>query len=41
MILNYFDGNSFKPHGIKLSLPITLGDKNILIEVEVVDSPLY
>lgn len=38
--LKYFHGHSFKPHGIFPTLPIELGGKTVLIEMEVVDAPL-
>jgi hypothetical protein len=39
-MLKAFDGHVFKPHGIVLSFPITLGGKTVTIEVEVVDAPI-
>jgi hypothetical protein len=39
-ILKYFDGHSFKPHGILTSLPIELRGKTVSVEVEVVDATL-
>ena len=39
-VLTTFDGRSFRPHGIILSLKVHLGGKTIAIEVEVVDAPL-
>jgi hypothetical protein len=35
-----FDGQGFHPHGLLQSLPIQLGGKNVIVDVEVVDSPL-
>jgi hypothetical protein len=40
MMLRAFDGKCFHPHGILQSLPIQLGDKTIIVDVEVVDAPL-
>lgn len=39
-ILKAFDGHTFQPHGILTTLPIELGGKTVLAEVEVVDAPL-
>jgi hypothetical protein len=35
-----FDGQDFHPHGLLQSLPIQLGGKNVIVDVEVVDAPL-
>ena len=39
-MLKSFDGHVFKPHGIVPSFPVTLGDKTVNVEVEVVDAPI-
>ena len=39
-MLTAFDGRSFRPHGILPSLKFHLGEKTVVIEVEVVDAPL-
>ena len=39
-VLKAFDGNMFTPHGIHVALPIELGGKTVVVEVEVVNSPL-
>jgi hypothetical protein len=39
-LLTYFDGLSFRTHGIIPSFPIQLGGKTVCVEVEVVDAPL-
>ena len=39
-MLTVFDGISFQPHKILLSLKVQLGGKTIAIEVKVVDAPL-
>jgi hypothetical protein len=40
MMLHAFDGRVFHPHGLLQSLPIQLGGKTIIVDVEVVDAPL-
>jgi hypothetical protein len=35
-----FNGRGFHSHGILQSLPIQLGGKNVIVDVEVVDAPL-
>jgi hypothetical protein len=40
MMLHAFDGQGFHPHGILQSLPIQLGGKTVIVDVEVVDAPL-
>ena len=40
-MLTTFDGISFQSHGIFPSLKVQLGGKIVVIEVEVVDAPLY
>ena len=40
-LLKAFNGHSFKPHGWNHpALPVELGGKTVMIEVEVVDAPL-
>ena len=39
-MLKAFDGYVFKPHGIVPMFPVTLGDKTVTVEVEVVDTPI-
>ena len=39
--LKVFNGWGFQPHGLISSLAVELGVKNISIQVEVVDTPLY
>lgn len=39
-ILKAFDGHLFSPHGIIAAFPIKLGGKTIIVEVEVVNTPL-
>ena len=38
--LKSFDGHVFKPHGIVPAFTITLGGKNVNVEMEVVDVPI-
>jgi hypothetical protein len=40
MMLCTFDGQGLHPHGFLQSLPIQLGGKTIIVDVEVVDAPL-
>ena len=39
-MLNVFNGHVFKPHGIVLVFPVTLGGNIINVEVKVVDVPI-
>ena len=39
-IFKFFDGHTFQSYGILTAFPIRLGGKTILMEVEVVDSPI-
>jgi hypothetical protein len=39
-LLTYFDGHSFRPHGIIPSFLVQLGGKTMCVEVEVVDASL-
>ena len=39
-MLKAFDGHVFKPHGIFAAFPVTLGGKNVSVEVEVVKAPI-
>ena len=39
-MLTYFDGRSFRSHGILPCLEVQLGGNIVAIEVEVVDAPL-
>lgn len=39
-ILTAFDGRSFSPYKIFIALPITLGGKIVVVEVEIIDRPL-
>jgi hypothetical protein len=39
-LLMYFDGRSFRPHGIIPSFPMQLGGKTMCVEIEVVDALL-
>jgi hypothetical protein len=39
-LLTYFDGCSFRPHGIIPSLPVQLGGNTVCALVEVVDAPI-
>ena len=39
-MLKEFDGHTLKHHGILTKFPIGLGSKNVLVDVEVVNSPL-
>ena len=38
--LKYFDGRGFHPYGILQDLPIEVEEKNVNLDVEVVDAPL-
>jgi hypothetical protein len=40
-MLRAFDGRGFRPHELFQSLAIQLGGKNVSIDVEVVNAPLY
>jgi hypothetical protein len=40
MMLRTFYGHGFHPHGILQSLPIQLGGKTVIVDVEVVNAPL-
>jgi hypothetical protein len=40
-MLTTFDGRSFIPHGILLDFLVQLSSKTMVIEVKVVDAPLY
>jgi hypothetical protein len=40
MMLRTFDGRGFHPHGLLQSLPIQLDGKTVIVDVEVVDTPL-
>jgi hypothetical protein len=40
MMLCTFDGRGFHPHGLLQSIIVQLGGKTVIVDVEVVDSPL-
>ena len=39
-VLTSFDGRSYRPHGIMLAFPVSLGVKTVTVEVEVVDAKI-